>query len=770
MNTRTFLISGVIAFLGEFLSPVQAQQIVGKLLDEKQEPVSFANVVLLSLPDSTFIQGTVTDEQGVFSIQINDNASKLLRVTYIGYDKLEKECTSGDVGTLSLISSAAMIEETVITASRAVHRLKNGNLVTDVANSLLSKEHSSMNLLKKIPGMTIVQGNLEVFGAGSPIVYINNRKVSNKEEIAMLDPKNIKEVELITNPGAKYDAEGKAVLKITTLNRDDGWSARLAMSAIQSRRFSDTESANLIFKKKGVTLSAFYSFGDYRGRSKQEFENELLYEADVWKYNNMLNTDNLSQQHDYQVSLDYSVNENHALGVQYTGLHSTADSDADGLQKVTMGQNGTMDIASVSKYDVTESMNHVNLFYLGRYGKNLSVEFNADYVNNDNDQKQNVNEVSKAEERRVNITTDTKNELYAAKLEVGYASESAGNFTLGGELSRVKVDGGLRNPDEVVADTKFNNRENKQAGYFMYDVTLGKFGVNAGVRYETVRSEMNDLFDQQNNIHRTYRDWFPNVSVSANLGQTKTSLSYSVRTTRPAFSRLNSNAYYDNQFSIQLGNPQLTSQQSHNVQTMFNYKFLNLRLTYSYIKDYIGSVLSSDEAVIINSWKNYKHMQMFRANLNLTHTFGLWNTTLSGGISIPSFKIDFMEEHYNNNTPQCYVQSNNYFSLPGGYVIMLDYMFNNGGSIGIYKYKPYHSLNVGIQKSFFKDQLDVSLNANDLFRTMIYKYDSRIGNIRFYQKEDQDERYFSVSLIYRFNKVKAKYRGTGAANEEIKRL
>lgn len=170
MNTRTFLISGIIAFLGEFLSPVQAQQIVGKLLDEKQEPVSFANVVLLSLPDSTFIQGTVTDEQGAFSMQINDNASKLLRVTYIGYDKLEKECTSGDVGTLSLISSAAMIEETVITASRAVHRLKNGNLVTDVANSLLSKEHSSMNLLKKIPGMTIVQGNLEVFGAGAPIV------------------------------------------------------------------------------------------------------------------------------------------------------------------------------------------------------------------------------------------------------------------------------------------------------------------------------------------------------------------------------------------------------------------------------------------------------------------------------------------------------------------------------------------------------------------------------------------------------------------------
>lgn len=763
------ILSG-IAFIMGVVYPMQAQHIVGKVTDENQLPVSFANVVLLSLPDSSFIQGTITNDEGAFSIPIRDESLKVLRISYIGYDKMEKECAIGDVGTLSLISSSAMLEETLITASRTVHRLKDGNLVTDVANSLLSKEHSSMDVLKKIPGMTIVQGGLEVFGVGAPIVYINNKKVNNKEEIAMLDPKNIKEVELITNPGAKYDAEGKAVLKIITLNREDGWSARLGLSAIQSRRFSDTESVNLTFKKKGLTLSSFYSFSDYRGRTKQEFENELHTNSEVWKYDNTLNTTNKNQQHDYQVSLDYSVNENHALGVQYTGLHGSTDSRADGWQKVSIGKEGLMDIVSDSKYDVTEAMNRINIFYSGHFSKRFSVELNADYVNNNNEQKQNVCETSDREEGQVNIATNTDNELYAAKLELGYASKNAGNFTLGGELSWVKVDGGLTNPDEVVVDTKFNNRENKQAGYFMYDVALGKFGLNAGVRYEAVRSEMNDLMNGENSIHRTYHDWFPNVSVSANLGQTKTSLSYSVRTTRPAFSRLNSNVYYDNQFSIQLGNPQLTSQQSHNVQAMFSYKFLNLRLAYNYIKDYIGSVLSSDEAVIINSWKNYERMQMFRANLNLTHTFGLWNTTLSGGVSFPSFKIDYMENHYNNDTPQLYVQFNNYVSLPRGYVFMLDYMFNNGGSIGIYKYKPYHSLNVGIQKSFFKDRLDISLNANDLFRSMIYKYDSQIGNIRFYQKEDQDERYFSVSLVYRFNKVKAKYRGVGAANEEIKRL
>lgn len=764
---------GVICFLGCLAATsVSAQNVTGKVVDANNEPISFANVVVLSLPDSAFIQGTVTGEQGEFQVSSGTTTvKKLLQVSYIGYESVSISGVTGDVGTLKLTPSSVILEEAVVTASRTVHRLKNGNLVTDVANSPLSKEHSSMNLLKKIPGMTLVHGSLEVFGAGEPIIYLNGKKISSKEEITMLDPKNIKEVELITNPGAKYDAEGKAVLKITTLNRDDGWTARLGVSAIQSRRFSDEESVGITYKKKGLTLSGLYSFGDYRDHTKQDFENSLHNEEALWSYDSRLKTDNATKQHNYQVSLDYSINEKHALGVQYTGTHSKLDSRAHGTELVWSDEKEFADISSVSRYDMDGNTNHLNVFYLGSLSKQLTLEANADYVKNSNDQQQNVNETAKEKDNRVDIHTDTQNELYAVKLQLDYALGKTGTFSFGGEFSKIKVDGWLKNPDETVESTRFNNREDKQAGYFMYDVTLGKVNINAGVRYEVVQSEMNDLLDATNNIHRTYHDWFPNLSVSTTLGATHTALSYSVRTTRPAFSRLNSNTYYDNQFSVQLGNPLLQSQQSHHVQAMFNYQFLNLRLTYNYIKDYIGSVLSSDGNIIVNSWKNYNKMQLFRANLNLTHTFGWWNTTLSGGISVPSFKIDYMGTDYSNNTPQVYAQSNNYLSLPAGFTFIVDYMYNNGGSIGIYKYKPYHSLNLGLQKSFFKERLDVSLNANDLFRTMVYEYDSRIANIRFYQREDQDERYFSVGIIYRFNKMKAnKYRGTGAANEEMQRL
>jgi len=221
---------------------------------------------------------------------------------------------------------------------------------------------------------------------------------------------------------------------------------------------------------------------------------------------------------------------------------------------------------------------------------------------------------------------------------------------------------------------------------------------------------------------------------------------------------------------IQVGNPQLQPQFSHNIQALVGYKGFSAQLGYSYIKDYMNSIFQSDGNVVINSWKNYDKAELFRANMSYTRRIGCWNTILAGGFSVPSFKIDYLGEKYNNDKMQFYAQSNNQFELPKAFILSLDYMYNNGGSMGIYKYKPYHSLSMGMQKSFMKDKLNLSFNANDIFRTMVYKYDARIGNIYFKQKEDQDERYVSFNIVYRFNNVKSKYSGTGAANEEIQRL
>jgi len=744
----------------------------GRVVDEQQQPVPYANVVLLSLPDSVFVQGMVTDKDGRFRFEsMKSIKDKIVQISYIGYETVSCRCVGADIGTIALAADAIMLDEAVVTASRVVHQLKNGNLVTDVANSPLSKEHNTMDILKKIPGMTMNRGSLEVFGTGAPIIYVNGRKVNSSDELSILDPKNIKDVELITNPGSKYDAEGKAVLNIRTLVRDDGWSAKVDLTAKQGRRFSNNEVANFVFKNKGLTLTGIYSFTDMRVKSEQLFKNELQDDEKVtWSYDDLLNSRSNIKQHNYQLSVDYSLNKNHALGVRYDGNANTWKSNSDDKNVALKNSEYYTEVNSASRYKTTGHIHHGNAFYYGQLSKQLRLEVNMDYVDKKNDQNQHVEEVSDMDSRIVNINTITDSKLYGSRLDLIYNFNRGGKLSIGGEFSKVDVDGLLDNRDEIVQNSKFNNREKKWAGYAMYDVALGKVFLNAGVRYENVHSDMNNLLDASENISKTYKDWFPSLALTTSLGKVRTSLSYAVRTTRPAFDVLNSKAYYSNRFFQQYGNPQIKPQQSHNIQASFNYRFLNVRLGYSYIKDFIGSVLSSQDNILISSWKNYNKAQQLSANVSASKTYSFWNVTLATGIVAPFITLDYKGEDYKNNTPKVYVQLNNYLTLPADFGITLDFMYTNGGSKNIWKFKPTYTLDIGVRKSLWKKRIDISLQANDLFQGLIYKYDSRINNVTFYQREDQDRRNISVSIVYRFNNLKSKYRGKGSANDELRRL
>lgn len=744
----------------------------GRVVDEQQQPVPYANVVLLSLPDSVFVQGMVTDNNGRFRFEnVKSIKDKIVQISYIGYETVSCRCVGADIGTIALAADAIMLDEAVVTASRVVHQLKNGNLVTDVANSPLSKEHNTMDILKKIPGMTMNRGSLEVFGTGAPIIYVNGRKVNSSDELSILDPKNIKDVELITNPGSKYDAEGKAVLNIRTLVRDDGWSAKVDLMAKQGRRFSNNEAANFVFKNKGLTLTGIYSFTDMRVKSEQLFKNELQDDEEVtWSYDDLLNSRSNIKQHNYQLSVDYSLNKNHALGVRYDGNANIWKSNSDDKNVALKNSEYYTEVNSASRYKTTGHIHHGNAFYYGQLSKQLRLEVNMDYVDKKNDQNQHVEEVSDMDSRIVNINTITDSKLYGSRLDLIYDFNRGGKLSIGGEFSKVDVDGLLDNRDEVVQNSKFNNREKKWAGYAMYDIVLGKVFLNAGVRYENVHSDMNNLLDASENISKTYKDWFPSLALTTSLGKVRTSLSYAVRTTRPAFDILNSKAYYSNRFFQQYGNPQIKPQQTHNIQASFNYRFLNVRLGYSYIKDFIGSVLSSQDNILISSWKNYNKAQQFSANVSASKTYSFWNVTLATGIVAPFITLDYKGEDYKNNTPKIYVQLNNYLTLPADFGITLDFMYTNGGSKNIWKFKPTYTLDIGVRKSLWKKRINISLQANDLFQGLIYKYDSRINNVTFYQREDQDRRNISVSVVYRFNNLKSKYRGKGSANDELRRL
>lgn len=177
-----------------------AQSITGKVVDTKGEPLAFANVVLLNRQDSAFVKGAVSGEDGSFSIDSVCNGG-IIKVTSVGYKTICKDCEGENVGVIKMEEDSKMLGEVVVKSSRPVIAIKGNALVTTVVNSQLSHAGTANDVLRQVPMVTGRDGNFEVFGKGVPLIYINGHVVQDKNELAQLNSQDIKNVEIITNPG-----------------------------------------------------------------------------------------------------------------------------------------------------------------------------------------------------------------------------------------------------------------------------------------------------------------------------------------------------------------------------------------------------------------------------------------------------------------------------------------------------------------------------------------------------------------------------------------
>lgn len=211
MNKRT-----LITFLCfSAITPMMAQDIKGKIVNEKGEPLAFANVVLLNRQDSAFVKGVVSGEDGHFAIDSACN-NGIIKVTSVGYKTVWKDCTGENAGVIKMVADSKVLGEVVVKSSLPKTILKNGGMTTTVAGSVLEKAGTMEHLLDRIPNVSAQNGNIKVFGRGEPIIYINGRQMRDRSELDRLSSDNIKSVEVIANPGARYAASTKAVIRITT--------------------------------------------------------------------------------------------------------------------------------------------------------------------------------------------------------------------------------------------------------------------------------------------------------------------------------------------------------------------------------------------------------------------------------------------------------------------------------------------------------------------------------------------------------------------------
>lgn len=290
-----------------------AKDIKGLMIDETGQPTSFVNVVLMN--DSTLIDGKVTDDAGVFIFENADSLANKVKITMIGYEDMMLPIPAdGNYNTLTLKPSAVMLGEVVVKGDLPSTRIKGNALVTRVENSVLATTGSANDVLKNIPMVTGSNGNFSVFGRGDAIIYINSRLVRSSDEVGQLSSGDIKEIQVINNPGAQYGANVNAVIRIVTKKPvGDGFSVSAYTDNIYNKWFTTKEQLNLKYRTHGLEIFGMGYFSHGKNYD-EEYVKTTTYGKSLLEMISDQSVSTTKTNITGKIGFNYQFNEHHSIG------------------------------------------------------------------------------------------------------------------------------------------------------------------------------------------------------------------------------------------------------------------------------------------------------------------------------------------------------------------------------------------------------------------------------------------------------------------------
>ena len=419
----------------------EATRMIGRVVDTNRQSVSYANVTLLAANDSAFINGGVTNENGNFVIPCA-HKEVIMKVTSVGYQTYTKRVRVGNVGTVKLTPEKYLLKGVTIKSQLPKTVIKGEGMTTIVAGSVLEKTMDMNQLLDRIPTVSAKDGTIEVFGRGTPLVYINNHKRS-VTDMMQLSPSDVKSVEVIRNPGARYPASATSVLRITTkkpVGEGGSFDSRTQISVNDKSHWSEVERLSLAYRTNRLELNAFL-FGDnsHYDQADKTMLQTTYTQSGVWRQKSNLNNEFHNTNPMGMLSASYQIDNNNSIGARFS-YDRYAKQDCDySMNAETVRDNEFVDKSLATSFSPSQSSAVAsNAYYEGKIGK-VSIDFNTDWYWFRGTDKtytdETFAEVNSTEEMR-NVSTDklTYNSLVASKL-VLTVPFAGGELSFGGEYS-----------------------------------------------------------------------------------------------------------------------------------------------------------------------------------------------------------------------------------------------------------------------------------------------------------------------------------------------
>lgn len=799
---------GLLFLVSTHVSWAQASgSLSGMLQDSRGAALGFANVAVLRTADSAAVTGAVTDAAGNFSIQTPAAGKYLLRISLVGFAKtdtppfeINHENTSRNFGTLILKESAQQLAEVKVQALRPTIVHQADKMVVSVEGTALAAGNTAYEVLIKSPGVFVDQdGNIQLNGKAGVRIMLDGKLtyLSGKELQTLLQgmsAENLKDLEIITNPSARYDAEGTA--GIININLKKNQLAGLNGSLHGGQQYNGLQGysggANINYKKGKWNAFATLDVSQRTQLRLATFTRAFQQENRQTRFDQTGREEGFRRMPTLRLGTDYDINKKHSVGVMANLMLFRADVDfrtSSFLRNGNALQDSLTTAVNLLKgqfYNTT-----LNAHYLGKLdaaGTTLSADL--DFVSlQDQREASFLNHTKQLQEQgggRLNLLSNENKPaftIYSAKADLVRPLGRNGRLELGAKASHVTSDSDLKffqhthqtkslDPER---SNHFIYKEQIFAGYASLNAELNKkIKVQGGLRAEKTLAEGYSVTNDSA-VVRNYLNWFPSIFVTQKLNKDyQVSYNYSRRINRPRYESLNPFVLFLDQYTYLQGNPYLRPQFTNSFQVVQQFKSTyNVTLGYAQTKDFMAEIPEQfvQTRVTVFQQRNVDHFRELSAALVVPVKISpKWDIQNNLSVSHQDYTIRLQDRDLRNQQLFFYAQSTSNIQLPRRMRLEVNATYQGASAYGLYRFAPNWGLDAGIKRSFLQDKLEASLNVSDIFRTR-----RLVGKANYNGNINEFDQYFGhqslrVNLRYRFNKgqqFEAKKRN--ASLEELQR-
>jgi outer membrane receptor protein involved in Fe transport len=767
----------------------QNGKLSGNVTDAKNIPIGFVNVTLLNVGDSSLAGAAITDTSGNFSIPVEKKGNFFLQLSFIGYlqnrtaaFEITEVSNSKYFGTIKLQTDAKQINNVTVTTLRPTITQLADRMVVNVEGTAMAAGSNAYTVLSKTPGVFIDQdGNIQLNGKTGVTVMIDNKLtyLSARDLRTMLEAmpaENIKNIEVIVNPSAKYDAAGTSGILNINLKKNtrQGTVGSLYtgyMTNLKQDAFSG--GGNISYKegKWNTSLNADISerVGGREATFTREFQgiNSRTY-FDQSAESNYHVRGNRSA----RIGVDYDINSNHSVGAMLTlgSNHVNEEFLTNtfiGNQPKDPNQQVVAENFTANRYRNFTS----NLHYNGKLdtsGTNIFVDFY--YVDISNKGEGNFNnyytDLNTNQQTKDLLYTNTPNgyKIYSGKIDYSMPLKKGARVDLGVKASKVISDNDFRfyfNNSGLVLDPQrtnyFNYHETISAAYANWNGNIGKkLNVQAGLRLENT-SSLGRSFTTGQQTKRSYLNLFPSLFIQHNISKNySVNYNYSRRLTRPNYSSLNPFRSYRDPYTWTEGNPFLRPQYTNSFSLIQTFKKIyilqsNLQLT----KDVITEVPKPNAATattVYTTGNVNDGTSLVFTGIIPQKIRKWWDTQNALQLSYNKYTSISDGQDVTNKQWTFLFQSIHTMTLPRNFRFELTYLYRGPVASGLYHMAAYNRLDLAVKKSLFKKAVELSVNASDVLKTqrLIWaaNYNGNINEFNQYLRF----RVINVSLRYNFSK------------------